>query len=166
MSNITGLVWKTELTANDTTAQEQQGIQRYELDDTNGMKVYKYVQARADTTVANGTPLMYTVGTTSFDDVTSDITDGGRNAVAGVGIGAITASSFGWIQVYGYHSAVITNGDDDIAADATIIYSSTDGQVDSVAAGTASTYRPIGIAVAADVNADNTVATFVDCPHA
>lgn len=160
-----GLVYKTELTSNDASAQEQQGVLRYELDDTNGLKIYKYVQARADTTVAAGTALMYTISVTSLDDVTLDVTDGGQNFPAGVGLGAITAEYFGWIQIYGYHSAVLTDAGDDISAGDTIIIDTGDGVVDSVAAGTASTYRPMGIAQADDVNAADTVAVFLNCPH-
>lgn len=165
MSNPLGLVWKTELTANDETIQEQQGILRHELDDTNGYKIYKYVQVASDTTVANGTPLLYTIATTSLDDVTYDLDDSKINLIAGVGVGAITASYFGWVQIYGYHSVVITNADDDIAAGDAIIYGAADGVVDSVAAGTAPTNTTLGFAVAADVNDDDTVAVFLDCPH-
>ena len=166
MSNPTyGLTWKTKLTDNSATAQEQLGIIRYELDSTNGLKKYKYVQAADDTTVANGTALGYLTTDTARLTVSSDQTDFLYNNPAGVGIGAITAEYYGWVQIGGYHSAIKTNGDDDIAADASLILTSTDGTVDSVAAGTASTYRPIAYSVAADVDASDTVAGNGVCPE-
>ena len=138
MSNTTPQqVWKTKLTADDTVAQETQGAVRYELDATNGMRGFVYIQAASDTTVADGTPLMWVLSDTARLSVTLDLTDSGLNFPAGVGIGVITASSYGWVQFMGYHDAVITNGDDDIAAGDSIIQSSADGQVDSVAANTA-----------------------------
>lgn len=161
MASVQGLTWKTKLTANDSTAQEQLGIIREDIDSTGSLKRYVYVQAAADTTVANGTALAFS--DTIRNVATSDISDASQNQPCGVGIGAITAEYYGWVQCYGYHATVLTNGDDDIADGDTIILSSSDGVVDSVAAGTASTYKPLGVAVAADVDANNTVATFLDC---
>lgn len=158
--------WGTELTANDSTPKEQLGAIRTEYDSTNGARVFKYVQAASDTTVADGTPLLYQTADTSRQTVTVDLTDALTNNVAGVGIGAITASYYGWIQVAGYHDAVITNGDDDIAANDAIIYGAADGVVDSVGAGTAPTNAVLGFAVAADVDAANTVAVNLTCPQA
>jgi hypothetical protein len=163
MSNPQGLTFKTQLTDSNTVAQEELGIIRTENDSATdgGYKVYKYVQAAADTTVANGTPLLYVTATTNRTIVTLDLTDANTNNVAGVGVGAIAASSYGWIQLKGYHSAVITNADDDISANDAIIYGAADGVVDSVAAGTAPTNAILGFAVADDVNADDTVATLL-----
>ncbi len=61
------------------------------------------------------------------------------------------------MQVGGRHSAVVTNGDDDIAAGVQIIASG-DGTCDSAALGTALTTKFIGISVAADSDSANTVA--------
>jgi hypothetical protein len=118
------------------------------------------MQAAADTTVASGVALAYS--DTLRQTASSDISDASPNQPAGVGIGAIAASSYGWVQCYGYHATVNTNGDDDIADGDTIILGA-DGVVNSVTAGTASTYKPLGVAVAADVDGDDTVATFLDC---
>lgn len=153
------MIYKTELTANDSSAKDQVGALRAEFHAIYGLRIYKYVNVAADTTVANGTPLAY-VDAYGLQ-VTSDISDSSQNRPAGVGIGAITAGNYGWIQVAGHHSAVITNGDDDITAGASVILSSTDGKADSVAAGTAATHRPLGVAVAADVDAADTVAVFL-----
>ncbi len=152
--------WATKLSSNDSTAQEEVGILRKEWSSTNScFKTYRYVQAASDTTVANGTALAFVDA--YGKQVTSDISDASQNQPAGAGIGVITPSYYGWIETGGYHSAVLTNGDDDIADGDTVILSSADGTCDSVAAGTASTHRPLGIAVADDVNAANTVATYL-----
>jgi predicted RecA/RadA family phage recombinase len=125
--------------------------------------VYKYVQAASDTTVANGTCLGYTdvKGTTASSDI-DDFVESAN--VLGVGIGAITASYYGWVQVKGYHSAVKTNADDDITAGSWIIYGASDGVCDSSAAGAEPEYVPFGVAVADDVNASDTVAVMLNCP--
>ena len=135
---------------------------QYDPGTPGGMRVLRYVKVHADSAaVANGTPLMWT--DTLQTTVSTVVATGNRNFPAGVGIGTITAGNKGWIQCLGYHSAVITNGDDEIAKGDSVIYSATDGKVDSVAAGTASTYKIVGIAAAADVDAANTVATYINC---
>lgn len=155
-------IWGTELTANDSAAKEELGIIRWEYNSTYGLRGFRYMQAAADTTVADGTAL-------AFSDLyrktcTSDISDADNNQPAGVGIGAITASYYGWVQCYGYHDAVATNGDDDIAdGDHVILDGTNDGVCDSVAAGTAATDTPLGIAVDADVDGDDTVEVFLNC---
>ena len=153
-------LWSTKLTANDSTAQEEVGIERTEWSSADScFKTYKYVQAASDTTVANGTALAYV--DTKGKKVTSDISDADVNQPAGVGIGAITANYYGWILIRGYHSAIKTNGDDDISDGDSLVLCSTDGTVDSVASGTAPTSKIIGVAVAADNDDDDTVAGMV-----
>ena len=156
-------VFKTELTANHSAAKDPLGVLRFEYDETNGgYKVYKYVQAASDTTVANGTALAF-VNVYGWQ-VTSDISDANQNQPAGVGIGAITASYYGWIQVGGYHSAIKPDAGDDIAdGDSLILHASTDGVVDTTATGTAAVCKPIGIAVAADNDTADTVAGMITC---
>jgi len=155
-------IFKTELTANDSSAKDQLGIVRAEYSATYGWRYYKYVQAASDTTVANGTALAYTDYTRTV--ASSDRTDTNVNLPAGVGIGVITASYYGWIQIKGYHAAVATDAGDDIAVtDALILHATTDGVVDRTAAGTAPLYNPIGWAYAADVDAADTVATILTC---
>lgn len=159
------MIYKTKLTSNTSTAEDPIGTIRYEYDHSdNCTKVYKYVVVASDTTVADGTPLGYTdvKGTT----VSYDLDDFVESAnIAGVGVGAITAGYYGWVQIKGYHDAVLTNGDDDIAKGDWIIYGASDGVVDSSASGgTAPVYKTFGIAVADDVNGSNTVAVMLDCP--
>lgn len=159
--------YRTALTYNgdDVTVEDEVGCLRYELDTTNGgFRVYRFVEvaATAAAAVANGTVL--TFSGLYGNDVTDDISESHPNRPAGVGIGAITIGNKGWIQVYGYHSAIKTDGGDDIAAgDTLIVDPSTDGTCDSVAQGTATTHRELGVATTADIDADNTVAGFLTC---
>jgi len=158
-------LWATALDDNSSSAKEQLGAVRREWSTTDAaFKTYKYVQNSTVTTIANGTALSFrdTIG----QQVTGDISTGKPGLPAGVGIGAVTASYFGWIQCGGYHSAVATNGDDDISkGDIIVLDASTDGTVNSVAAASAATYKPVGVAVTDDVNADDTVATLLDCTY-
>jgi alpha-acetolactate decarboxylase len=160
MGNLYGVLFNTELTANDSAAKDEVGMLRHVIDATNVLRVFKYVQTASDTTVANGTALSYV--DVYGGQVTSDISDSKQNFAAGVGIGAITASYYGWIQVRGYHSAVATDaGDDIVKGDAVILHATLDGVVDRMAAGTASTHKPLGFAVADDIDAADTVAVYI-----
>lgn len=155
-------LWATALTDTSTTAQEELGAVRKEWSSTDScFKTFKYVQNSTVTTIADGTALTFRniLGTI----VTGDISTSKVNLPAGVGIGALAASSYGWIQVGGYHSVILTNGDDDIARGDSLIVDTADGVVDSVANGSATTSKVIGIAVTDDVNGDNTVAGLIDC---
>jgi hypothetical protein len=159
-----GRVWNTQLSSNTSAAEEAVGAIRIEHDPTYGRRVYKYVQAAADTTVANGTCLGYS--DVYHRVVSSDRTDTLPNNPAGAGIGAITAGYYGWIEVKGYHAALITDAGDDIAAgDILILHATGDGQCDRVAGGTDIMYVPLGTAVADDINAADTVAAYLNCPE-
>lgn len=157
-------LWNTKLTANDSTQMEELGVIREEYDTTYGLRRFVYVQAAADTTVAAGTACGYSdrkKATVSSDVANWDFL---ANQVAGVGIGAITAEYYGWLQCYGYHGGVNTDGGDDITDGMLLILDpSTDGTVDSLALGTAATYKPVGVAVADDIDGDNKVSAFLDC---
>lgn len=156
--DLLNIGYKTELTANDSAAKERPGTLRFKVDETYGLLIYRYVQAAADTTVANGTALAYTLDGYGMV-VTSDISDSNQNIPAGIGIGAITASYYGWVQVGGYHSAIKTDaGDDFVVGDSIILHATSDGVVDRTASGTAAVCKPLGLAVAADVDASDTVA--------
>lgn len=114
------------------------------------------------TTIAAGAPVMWQ----DYDDfvVTAKVSDSKRNFIAGVALGTVTAGNYGFIQVAGPNAAVLDNGDDDIASGDVVIMASTDGVVDSVAAGTAPTYIPLGVATAADIDTSNTVAVQITVP--
>lgn len=156
--------YKVEVTDNSATAQDQLGTRRFVYDSTNGLRGYTYVQLDADAAAAGANGTVYTFSDVYKKEVTNDISASHPNKPAGVGVGTLTLGYYGYIQHYGYHSAVKTDGGDDIAAgDTVIVDPSVDGTADSVAQGTAPTHKPLGVAVAADVDASNTVAVFLDC---
>lgn len=141
---------------------ETLGAVRWQIDSEggSGLRALRFVQLHADSAaVATGTPVMWKDTTMT---IVTTVISSSRNHPAGVGIGTLTAGRYGWIQCKGYHAAVITDGGDDIAKGDSVIYSATDAKVDSVAAGTSPTYKPLGFAAAADVDADNTVAVYLD----
>jgi len=149
-------VWNSALTSNDASAREELGATRVVTDSTNGYRMYKYVQFDNGTgnltSVAN--QVVYYVSATK---VTNDVSDSNINSIAGITPVALTDGYYGWMQVLG-SATVNTNGDDDIATgDALIGTSSADGVCNSVAANTAPTNKVLGWAIAADVDAANTV---------
>lgn len=155
-------VWSQGLTEQSATALEELGVKRSDVD-SDGYKEYKYVQFNNGSgNVASATNMVvYELisGDTGGTVVTNDVSDSAINYIAGVMPLAMTDLYYGWMQVRGYNSAIRTNGDDDIAAgDALIGVAAADGVCNSVAANTAPTNKVLGFAVAADVDADNTVA--------
>ena len=154
-------LWSTKIADNTIDAREQLGILRSEWSSTDAcFKTYRYMRAASDTTVANGTCLSFS--DTIKQVATSDISDADINQVAGVGIGTITADYYGWIQTGGYHSALATDAGDDIAdGDHLILHASTNGTCDRTASGSAIISVALGVAVADDVNDDDTVAAWL-----
>ena len=165
--------YRTALTYNgdDVTVEDEPGILRAEVDNTytvagtldGGIKIYRFVEVAATSSaLTNGA--VVTFSDVYGSKVTDDISESNVNLPAGVAIGAIAVGSKGWIQVYGYHSAVDTDGGDDIAiGDALIVDPTVDGTCDSVAIGTAPTHKTIGFANTADIDGSNTVAAFLNC---
>lgn len=91
----------------------------------------------------------------------------------GVFQSAIADGGWGWVLVYGVYATTKTSGDDDIIIGDALISTTTDGAVGRINATafttTAATLtqaqrmvRLVGYAVAADVDADNTVAAFIN----
>jgi hypothetical protein len=97
-------IYPDALTSNSTTALNQLGALRYEYDGTNGMKVYKYVLAGG--TIANGT-VCSAYGTAGTQVWSSTTNTPGKIPATGIGVGAITSGSYGWVLVDGYHSAIM-----------------------------------------------------------
>lgn len=155
-------IWNTKLSSNSSTALEELGIERTEYDATNRLRTFRYVQAAADTTVRKGTVLGYS--DTKRVTVSLDITDFNQNQPAGIGIGAITAEYYGWIQCKGYHEYVHTDGADTFADGDTItIHGTDDGKAGRIPAGVAPYYKPLGVAVGTDDDVQNVVTTMLDC---
>lgn len=113
-------------------------------------KAYQLVQFDSSTSTVSAGAACAWIDVDDFV-VTTDISDTNRNLPAGVALGTQTASSYGWIQVDGPASvyfaqgSTVAAGGTDAAAGETAIMSATDLGVDRVAAGTASTYQPLGI---------------------
>ncbi len=109
--------------------------------------VFRYVQnILADSiAVADGTCVYFTA---TDGVVTPDFTGGSgvSSKVAGVGIGAIAAGSYGWVQVSGYHDAVLTDGG--VAANDALVGHTVDGEADTMAAG--EEHLVFGFAMATD----------------
>lgn len=142
---------------NDATSRGNAGIPIFTVDPDYGLKAYKYVLFGATGVAGEAqafTDLYHRAVSTTFTSL--------MNRPAGVAVAAVTAAQYGLVQCHGYYATVKTNGDDDIAADDTVILGASGG-VNSVAAGTASTHKRLGIATTADVDAANTVAVFLDC---
>jgi len=101
-------VFKTALTANDSSAKEELGTIRTEYDSTNGPKTYMYVLANG--AIAAGTPVIlnrvtgYTVGPDTVNAIAT-------KRCVGVGIGTITTAYYGWIQVRGHSTNILTHAD-------------------------------------------------------
>ena len=99
--------FKTRITANDTTQQEELGIWRFEAG-----KILKYVKAGAlipageavvlDSTVAGGSPLLMGQQVLQVSAIT--------NMIAGIAETTLASLNFGWITTYGPATArVVTN---------------------------------------------------------
>lgn len=136
------------------------GTERDQIDNAGtGVRRLRFVKAA--TTVAAGN----VVGFSDADRTTVTTTVANyisRNDPAGVAIGTITAGNYGWILCKGKATVtlkaavVAVKGDSIILSDTTLV-------VDQVTAGTASTYKPLGIAQANGSGAGGTVVVYVDC---
>ncbi len=126
-------------------------------------KTYMYVQfdngTSAVAAAANATCYWYDE---TYYIVTSDIGDSSENRACGVFTVALTDQYYGWVLIDGYCSALKTDGGDAIAAgDFLTAVSGTDGVVTRATANTAAPYRVVGVATAADSDANNTVAAYI-----
>lgn len=158
---------KNLTSANDEFAVMRPGELVY---DVVNRKAYQYVQFDngAGNVASAANALAYWKTAASFI-ATSDLTDApsataanDANFVAGVFTGVVTDQYYTFLQVGGRVAALKTDaGDDIVFGDIIIADPTTDGTCDSVAAGTASTHRVVGIALAADVDADDTVDTLL-----
>lgn len=154
-------------TVTETHSSPQMDVgEEVRLVDSEGLKVYQYVlhdSGTGDLSPAAGNLAYYLDGTDADDStVTMDVSDTAINHVAGIFVSAPDDGEYCFIQKTGYYATVKTNGDDDIAAGAALIGGG-DGTCNSVAAGTAPTNKVLGWAVAADVDADDTVAARLEC---
>jgi len=125
-------------------------------DDLND-KTYQYIYNNSATTMVVGCNQFheYTTGYITADTAGAAAV---RNRPAGWAISAIPYQSYGFIQTWGPHLGVVTNGDDDIAKGNWIVgASNVSGLCDSVAQGAFNSFEVFGTAMTEDVNGSNTV---------
>ena len=134
-------------------------VGQYREEDGKGYRYVKYDNGTADITCASGYLFYIKDASVSPWTMTHDVSDTTTNAVRGVCISVIADGGWGWMQTKGYNSAVETDAGDDFAAgDAAIAHATEDGEADRTAKGTAPVSRVVGWAMAADVDAADTVA--------
>jgi len=154
-------VWNTKITANDSTAQEELGAERIEVDATNRQRRFRYVQAAASVTIRKGTTLSYSDAqrTTVTPTISTRV-----NRPAGVAIGTLTASYYGWAQCGGYHDYVIGEAGSTYSDGDTItLHAGTNGIAGRVPKGVAAYYKPLGVAVTNTDSSLNVTCVMLDC---
>lgn len=142
-------------------------------------KIYRYVQFLDAVAYVAGHICQFANATMTA--VTNDRAGGSAVGVipAGIALKVMTQNYYGFVLAEGYYATVLTNGDDDIAAgDELMIDTGTDGACDSyvgsavvtatvnqttVGAALDAREKIFGHALAADVDANNTVAAYVRC---
>lgn len=125
--------------------------------------IFRYFLAE-DANIVDGNVLLF--GAADGSKGTIDFAGGAGigTKVLGVAVGSVTDGQYGFALVYGYHDAIKTNGDDDIAAGDYLVADTAipnDGTCDTMADGEEE--QVFGYALAADVDASNTVAGHVNC---
>ena len=122
--------------------------------------IYRYVQFKDAVTYAAGQSVEY-AATTGLA-VTNDRAGGSSvgRAAAGVCLGVMTADYYGFILVQGTYNLVDSGVDDIVAGEILITHATADGQCDGVPTWTLGC---IGVALAADVDAANTVLATIMC---
>lgn len=140
---LTGPFAGVKLTSSSTSQQHDLGTVVWD----NVGNAFRYVQnVLADgIAVADGTCVY---GTATWGVVSPDFAAGSgiTTHVVGVGIAAIAAGSYGWVQVSGYHDKVKTDGG--VAAADFLVGHSVDGEADTMADGEEE--QVFGQALAAD----------------
>lgn len=125
--------------------------------------IYRYVQFKDAVTYAAGQVVTWATAT-GLTAVTNDLSGGSSIGAipAGICVRVMTTGYYGFILVSGFYATIKTSGADDIAVGESLIaHASTDGACDGVAAGSTTT-ASFGVAVAVDVDANNTVAGTVN----
>ena len=128
-----------------------------------GEKVYQLVQFESGIiAVVATTPVLWKSPSSFIVTDDYDATGANRNQPAGVALTTMTASSYGWIQVFG-PGTVYTKTAEAASAGDSLVYDGADSQVIKVAAGTAPTYAPVAIATGSQ--SANATACYIVCPH-
>lgn len=147
----------------DTRQREQRGKTRYDWNETyDCMNYYEYKQydSGAAASSAAGNVLIF-ADDDNTEQVTTDVSDVTNPCNFGAGYAAAVVSAGGWLWVQKAGVVVATTNADDDISKGDMLYPdvSHDGDVDSIAYGTAPAFHIIGIALAADVDGSDTVLT-------
>lgn len=151
-------------TANDATAQATVGALYKYMHPSYGEWVLRYTKFVDAVTYAAGQSC--TEAAVNGASVTNDRSGGSSLGTyakgGGLALLAMTQNYYGYALVEGYYPTIKTSGADDIAVgESLILHGSTDGTCDGVAAGSTTT-ASFGTASIVDVDADNTVAGYVN----
>lgn len=129
-----------------------------------GGRVFKLVKNLA-TVLTVGDVVVHDVLTNDTDSEVKQPVTAALDQMAGVAMGAIPASGFGWIQVYGYNAAARVKGDvvAITAGDSLKGLTATFTAVKSTASGTTPEFQNYLRALDAATAADTTVEVVVSC---
>lgn len=98
-------IWKSEITANDATAQETLGARRIVKDGTLGEQEYCYV--KFDSAITAGKGCVWSSTSTSNPYSVAIATSGpSKQKCAGIAVATITASYYGWLLVRGVYDGI------------------------------------------------------------
>lgn len=131
----------------------------------DGGKVFKLVKNTHSAAAVIGDPLCYDLTTNVVDFEVKQPATAILNHLAGVAMGAIPISGFGWIQIFGKAAAVrvIGNGTAITAGDSLKGVNASSKLLKDAATGTESAFSNRIIAGAASTSADETIAGFISC---
>ena len=147
-------------TVNDASPTVPTGTLRGYIHPTYGYQTLKYVQFKDAIAYVRYGALGWSAADGGLA-VTNDVSED-NGIAAGVGMGVVTQNYYSWMVVQGRY-LVKTNGDDDIADGDVIIIASDGGLANS--GSDPGVVTRIGFALAADVDADDTVLTLVNVPY-
>ena len=135
-------LWGSALNYNGSTKTDELGSVRSEYDSTDKVfKTYRFVMNTGSTATTVGDCVAFSNAGTGI--ITGD-SDCYKGAPAGVAPFAIDTNSYGWIQVGGMNSSVkLVGGVTDFEGEYVVLSANAAGA--TIALGTASTYKPIGV---------------------
>jgi hypothetical protein len=131
-----------------TAAYTLQAFPLYMYREENGAG-YKFVKFDASSVAITAGMIVYWKGTTMDGIVTAKVSDSTKNQVAGVTNVARADTTYGWIQVTGIATNVVSDGGNDgVRGDQLVALGN--GTADTMTAGTAPTTRSLGVVLASE----------------
>lgn len=150
-------------TVNDAAAKATPGGIYWWINGSGLYQRFVYAQAKHAVTYAAGQPCSFAA--VNHTAVTNDVSQATSVLFGGLAMLVMTENYYGYFLIWGYYATIKTSGADDIAVgESLIVHATTDGTCDGVAAGSRTT-ASFGVAVVADIDADNTVAGFITGPN-